>query len=60
MATQPTLPFGSAGDVRAQVRSYLDLTRERGGYVLCGSQDYIADIPLKSILAIDDENQKAA
>ncbi|MFA6110156.1 MAG: uroporphyrinogen decarboxylase family protein [Candidatus Latescibacterota bacterium] len=56
--TQRLLPFGSPDEVRAQVRSYLDLTSARGGYVLCGSQDYIADIPLESILAIYEENQK--
>ena len=54
--TQRTLPFGSPQDVRAQVRSYLDLTRERGGYILTGSQDFIADIPDDNILAMYDEN----
>ena len=56
--TQRTLPFGSTDDVRAEVRSYLDLTRENGGYILCGSQDFIEDIPLDNILAIYDENLK--
>jgi uroporphyrinogen decarboxylase len=55
--TQRTLPFGSTEDVRAEVRSYLDLTREKGGYILCGSQEFIEDIPLENILAIYDENQ---
>ena len=55
--TQRTLPFGTTAEVRAEVRSYRDLTREHGGYILCGSQDYIADIPLDNILAIYDENQ---
>jgi len=56
--TQRTLPSGSPEDVRAEVRSYLKLTREHGGYILCGSQEYIEDIPLENILAIYDENQK--
>lgn len=30
--------------------------RERGGYILCGSQDFIEDIPAKNILAMYDEN----
>jgi uroporphyrinogen decarboxylase len=55
--TQHTLPFCSTADVRAQVRSYLDLTRERGGYILCGSQDLIEDIPTENILAMYDENR---
>ena len=56
--TQRTLPFGSAADVRAEVRSYLDLTRDNGGYILCGSQAFIEDIPLDNILAMYDENQR--
>ena len=56
--TQRTLPFGSTDDVRAEVRSYLDLARETGGYILSGSQEFIEDIPLDNILAMYDENQK--
>jgi uroporphyrinogen decarboxylase len=56
--TQRTLPFGRPQDVRAQVRSYLDLTHEKGGYILCGSQEFIEDIPLENLLALYDENQK--
>jgi uroporphyrinogen decarboxylase len=56
--TQHMLPFGTTDDVRAQVRSYVELTRERGGYILTGSQDYIKDIPLDNLLAIYDENVK--
>ena len=52
MDTQQTLPFGTPEDVRAQVRSYRDLTRDHGGYVLCSSQDLIADIPDENILAM--------
>ena len=46
------------GDVRAEVRSYLDLTREGGGYILTGNQSFIEDIPLDNILAMYDENQR--
>jgi len=56
--TQRTLPFGSTEDVRTEVRSYLALTRHRGGYILCGSQGFIEDIPLDNILAMYDENQR--
>jgi len=56
--TQRTLPFGSVAQVRAEVRSYMNLTRETGGYIVCGSQEYIEDIPLDNILAIYDEIQK--
>jgi uroporphyrinogen decarboxylase len=53
--TQHILPFGSVADVRAAVRSHLELTRG-GGYILAGSQGYIEDIPLDNILAVYDEN----
>ena len=56
MDTQTLMPFGSEEDVRAQVRSYRDLTRDRGGYILTGSQSFIEDIPADNILAMYDEN----
>jgi uroporphyrinogen decarboxylase len=54
--TQKILPFGSTEDVRAEARSFRDRTRERGGYILCGSQQFIKDIPLENILAMYDQN----
>ncbi len=56
--TQRTLPFGTVEDVRAEVRSYIEMTRERGGYILCASQEFIEDIPLENILAMYDENRR--
>jgi len=58
VCTQTTLPFGTTDNVRAEVRGYLDLTRDRGGYILCGSQEFIEDIPTENILAMYDENTK--
>jgi uroporphyrinogen decarboxylase len=58
--TQRTLPFGNVAEVRAEVRSYLDLTGKNGGYILRGSQSFIEDIPLDNILAMYDENQKGS
>jgi len=56
--TQHTLPFGSEADVRAETRSYLDLCRESGGYILASSQEFIEDVPLENILAMYDEKQR--
>lgn len=56
--TQYTLPSGSEADVREEVRSYLDLCRDSGGYILASSQEFIEDIPLDSILAMYDENRE--
>ena len=50
------LHLGSEEDARRQARSYLYLFRDTGGYILCGSQSYIEDIPLESILAAYEEN----
>jgi len=44
--------------VRKEVRSYLDATKGKGGYILCGSQEFIEDIPLENIMAMYDKNQK--
>jgi len=56
--TQHVLPFGSTDDVRAEVRGLVEATRETGGYILCGSQQFIEDIPLENILAMYDENTR--
>lgn len=58
MDTQHTLPFESPAEVRAMVRGYRDLTRDRGGYIMSGSQELIADIPDDNILAMYDEHMK--
>ncbi|MHB9034925.1 MAG: uroporphyrinogen decarboxylase family protein, partial [Anaerolineae bacterium] len=54
MDTQQTLPFGSVADVRREVIERLRVAAPGGGLILCGSQDYIADIPLENIVAIYD------
>ena len=56
--TQHTLPFGTIEEVRAEVRSHIELTRDQGGYILNGSQNYIEDIPVEKVLAIYEENQR--
>ena len=58
--TQQLMPYGTTADVRATVRRYRDLTRDRGGYVLTGSQSFIEDIPVDNILAAYDENVRYA
>ncbi len=50
--TQQTLPRGSVADVEAEVRARLDLFAEDGGFICCGSQHYMIDIPPENILAI--------
>ena len=50
--TQQTLPRGSAADVETEVRSRLALFADEGGFICCGSQDYMIDIPLENLLTI--------
>jgi uroporphyrinogen decarboxylase len=56
--TQHTLPHGAADDVRKEVKSYISMTRKKG-YIICGSQEFIEDIPLDNILALYDEASRA-
>ena len=53
--TQQTLPHGSVADVEREVRSRLELFAEDGGFICCGSQDYMIDIPAENLLAIYEE-----
>ncbi len=51
LSTQKTLPFGSADDVRAEVRRLLDLGRD-GGYLFAPAHDVEGDVPLENMLAM--------
>lgn len=53
--TQKTLPFGTAEDVRSEVRARIDLFQERGGFVLGPSQHLLTQIPLENIIALYEE-----
>ncbi|MBM3187244.1 MAG: hypothetical protein FJZ90_00800 [Chloroflexi bacterium] len=54
MDTQQTLPFGTPEDVRREVLDRLEHVAPGGGLILCGSQDYIADIPSENIVTLYD------
>ncbi|MCM8769104.1 MAG: hypothetical protein NC911_05450 [Candidatus Omnitrophica bacterium] len=56
ISTQTTLPFGTKEQVQNEVRSFIRLTREKGGYILGSSQELIEDIPLENILTMYDVN----
>ncbi len=49
--TQQTLPFGSPDDVRAEVRSRLELF-PHGGFICGPSQEFMEDVPTQNILAL--------
>ena len=50
LSTQRTLPFGTAEDVRAEVRRLLELGRD-GGYIFAPAHDVEGDVPLENMLA---------
>jgi uroporphyrinogen decarboxylase len=50
LSTQRTLPFGTADDVRAEVRRLLELGRD-GGYIFAPAHDVEGDVPLENMLA---------
>jgi uroporphyrinogen decarboxylase len=52
--TQHTLPMGTPEDVRQEVLDRLTRIAPGGGLILCGSQDYITDIPSENIVTIYD------
>lgn len=54
MDTQQTLPRGSTDDVRREVLDRLENVAPGGGLILCGSQDYLADIPVENLVTIYD------
>ncbi len=49
--TQQTLPFGSPDDVRAEVRSRLELFAD-GGFICAPSQEFMEDVPTENVLAM--------
>jgi len=50
--TQDLLPFGRPEGVEREARRYVELLNRDGGYILCSSQDYQADVPVENILAV--------
>ena len=56
MDNQRTLPFGSAEDVRAEVRRNIDvLAADKTGYVLAPCHNLQAITPVENIVAMYDE-----
>ena len=56
--TQRTLPFGSADDVRAEVRERIRVLGEDGGYICGGDHCILPDVPIANVTAMLDEARK--
>lgn len=54
VSIQKTMPFGSAGDVRNEVKRIAGIVKPEGGYVFCTSHNIQADTPVRNILALLD------
>lgn len=52
VSIQRTLPFGSAADVRAEIRQLLADCAPGGGFILAPSNHILADVPFENILEI--------
>ncbi len=55
VSTQRTLPHGTPGDVRAEIRDRIRVLGKGGGYILAPSHELQADVPLANMLAFLDE-----
>jgi len=53
--TQEVLPFGSADEVRAEVRRIIDILGRGGGFVLNSVHNIQDDVPAENIIAMFDE-----
>ncbi len=53
--TQRVLPFGTAEEVRAEVRRMIDCLGRHGGYVLNSVHNIQGDVPVENVVAMLDE-----
>ncbi len=50
--TQKTLPFGSAKDVREEVKKRIEILSPGGGFILAPTHNFQENTPLENILAM--------
>jgi len=53
--TQHVLPKATEAEVRAEVGRIIRTLGEKGGYILCGTQEFMDDIPIGNIVAVYEE-----
>jgi uroporphyrinogen-III decarboxylase len=46
------MPFGSADEVRREVKELADLFKSEGGYFSCTSHNIQADTPIDNVVAL--------
>jgi uroporphyrinogen decarboxylase len=52
ISIQKTMPYGSAQDIRNEVRRIANLIKPHGGYIFCTSHNIQADTPVGNIVAL--------
>ncbi|MDH7482619.1 MAG: uroporphyrinogen decarboxylase family protein [Armatimonadota bacterium] len=52
ISVQRTLPFGTPGDVRREVKDRIEALAPGGGYILCTAHNIQADTPVENVLAL--------
>jgi uroporphyrinogen decarboxylase len=55
---QHTLPYGTAEQVRAEVRQRIEVLAEGGGYILGPAHSLMDDVPVANVLAMYDEARR--
>lgn len=55
ISTQRTLPFGTAADVRAEVRQRIEVVGRDGGLIVAPAHNIQPDTPIENVLAMYDE-----
>ena len=50
--TQGVLPFGTPEEVYRETTRVIKALYKKGGYILCGSQDFEGDVPVENIVAL--------
>ena len=57
---QRTLPFGTTGEVRDEVRQRLKIGKPGGGFVICSAHNIQVDVPLENVVALIETYQTAS
>jgi len=56
--TQKTLPFGTPGEVRDEVKQRIEIFGEGGGFVFCSIHNIVANTPIENLLAMFETVKK--
>lgn len=58
ISIQKTMPYGTAQEVKAEVRRIAGIIKPDGGYIFCTSHNLQADTPVRNIIALMEAYQE--